>query len=115
MKCPFCAAAELIHDTRDVPYTYKGESTIIPAVTGDFCPACGEAVFSESARISTVMLEFIRQVDCCNISSGKNIWSDFYQSKDKATDDFMTKRKDVISDEGRFNFEDWTQPGNKSK
>jgi len=28
--------AELVHDTRDMPYTYKGESTIIPAVTGDF-------------------------------------------------------------------------------
>jgi HTH-type transcriptional regulator/antitoxin MqsA len=36
MKCPSCAAAELMHDTRDMPYTYKGESTIIPAVTGDF-------------------------------------------------------------------------------
>jgi len=41
MKCPCCGAAELIPDTRDMPYTYKGEHTIIPAVTGDFCPACG--------------------------------------------------------------------------
>ena len=109
MKCPSCAAADLIHDSRDVPYTYKGESTIIPAVTGDFCPACGEAVFSESARISSVMLEFIKQVDCCNISPGKNTWSDFFQSKDKVTDDFMTERKDVISDEGRFNFENYAE------
>ncbi len=31
-------------DTRDIPYTYKGEITAIPAVTGDFCPACGEAI-----------------------------------------------------------------------
>lgn len=23
MKCPSCGAAELIHDTRDLPYTYK--------------------------------------------------------------------------------------------
>ncbi|WP_394341437.1 type II toxin-antitoxin system MqsA family antitoxin [Photorhabdus laumondii] len=22
MKCPVCGAAELIHDTRDLPYTY---------------------------------------------------------------------------------------------
>ena len=29
MKCPVCGAAELIHDTRDLPYTYKGESTTI--------------------------------------------------------------------------------------
>ena len=27
MKCPACGAAELLHDTRDVPYTYKGETT----------------------------------------------------------------------------------------
>jgi len=26
MKCPVCGAAELIHDTRDLPYTYKGET-----------------------------------------------------------------------------------------
>jgi HTH-type transcriptional regulator / antitoxin MqsA len=41
MKCPACGAAELVHDTRDMPYTYKGDSTTIEAVTGDFCPACG--------------------------------------------------------------------------
>ncbi len=32
MKCPVCGAAELIHDTRDLPSTYKGETTTIPAV-----------------------------------------------------------------------------------
>lgn len=65
MKCPSCAAAELVHDTRDLPYTYKSESTTIPAVTGDFCPACGEAVLDtgESTRVSTAMLEFNKQVN----------------------------------------------------
>lgn len=65
MKCPTCAAADLVHDTRDMPYTYKGESTVIPSVTGDFCPACGEAVLEmgESARTSTLMLEFNKQVN----------------------------------------------------
>ena len=59
MKCPSCAAAELVHDTRDLPYTHKGESTIIPAVAGDFCPACDEAVLEsgESVRTSALMLE----------------------------------------------------------
>ena len=54
MKCPTCAAAELVHDTRDMPYTYKGESTVIQAVTGDFCPACGEVIIdaAESSRTS---------------------------------------------------------------
>ena len=44
MQCPVCGAAELIHDTRDLPYTYKGETTVIPAVTADFCPACDESI-----------------------------------------------------------------------
>ncbi|MBC9249122.1 antitoxin [Pseudomonas alcaligenes] len=65
MKCPSCAAAELVHDTRDLPYTYKNESTTIPAVTGDFCPACGETVLDagESARVSAAMLGFNKQVN----------------------------------------------------
>lgn len=28
MKCPVCGAAELIHDTRDLPCTYKGETPL---------------------------------------------------------------------------------------
>lgn len=65
MKCPLCAAAELVHDTRDLPYTYKGETTLIPAVTGDFCPACGEVILdaTESSRTSAAMLDFNKQVN----------------------------------------------------
>lgn len=44
MKCPCCGGAELVRDTRDVPYAYKGETTTVLAVTGDFCPACGEVI-----------------------------------------------------------------------
>ena len=72
MKCPSCAAAELVHDTRDMPYIYKGESTIIPAVTGNFCPACGEAVLdaAESTRTSAAMLEFNKQVNASIVDPG---------------------------------------------
>jgi HTH-type transcriptional regulator/antitoxin MqsA len=65
MKCPNCGGAELIHDQRDMPYVYKGESTLIPAVTGDFCPVCGEAVLEmgESVRTSALMLDFNKQVN----------------------------------------------------
>lgn len=67
MKCPLCGEAKLAHNTRDLPYTYKGESTVIPAVTGDFCPACGEVILdaTESARTSALMLDFNRQVNAC--------------------------------------------------
>jgi HTH-type transcriptional regulator/antitoxin MqsA len=65
MKCPVCGAAELIHDTRDLPYTYKGETTIIAAVTGDFCPACAESVLgtAESDRVMREMQAFSKQVN----------------------------------------------------
>lgn len=65
MKCPSCAAAKLVSDTRDMPYTYKGETTLIPHVTGQYCPACGEVVLdaAESARTSAEMLEFNKQVN----------------------------------------------------
>lgn len=65
MKCPVCGAAELVHDTRDVQYTYKGESTLIPALTGDFCPACAEAVLdmAEARRYGLLVREFNKQVN----------------------------------------------------
>lgn len=65
MKCPVCGAAELIHDTRDLPYTYKGETTVIAAVTGDFCPACTESVLdaAESNRVMREMRTFSKQVN----------------------------------------------------
>ncbi len=65
MKCPVCGAAELIHDTRDLPYTYKGETTVIPMVTADFCPACGESItdMAESDRVMREMRAFSKQVN----------------------------------------------------
>lgn len=65
MKCPVCGAAELIHDTRDLPYTYKGETTMITSVTGDFCPACAESILgaAESDRVMREMHTFNKQVN----------------------------------------------------
>ena len=69
MKCPNCGAGELVHDVQDVTYRYKGEVTSIPAVTGDYCPACGESILDmkESARTSALMLEFNRKVNAAII------------------------------------------------
>lgn len=65
MKCPVCGAAELVHDTRDVPYTYKGETTSIPEVTGDFCPACAEVLLdaAEADRYGAALKAFHKQVN----------------------------------------------------
>jgi HTH-type transcriptional regulator/antitoxin MqsA len=63
--CPVCGATELIHDTRDLPFTYKGETTLIAAVTGDFCPTCAESILeaSESERVMREMQLFSKQVN----------------------------------------------------
>jgi|TARA_Y100001001_G_scaffold141556_1_gene145639 HTH-type transcriptional regulator/antitoxin MqsA len=65
MKCAVCGAGELIRDTRDLLYTYKGETTLIAAVTGDFCLACTESVLDavESERVMCEMRTFSKQVN----------------------------------------------------
>ena len=72
MKCPCCGAAELIHDTRDLPYTYKGETTVIPAVKADFCPACDESITDmlETERVMREMQPFNKQVNAAYVDPG---------------------------------------------
>nr|WP_315240834.1 type II toxin-antitoxin system MqsA family antitoxin [uncultured Albidiferax sp.] len=71
MKCPCCGAAHLIPHTRDVPYVYKGQSTLIPAVAGDFCPACGEAVLAsvDGDRYTKAIGQFRRKVDAAKLAN----------------------------------------------
>ena len=65
MKCPSCGAANLVRDTRDLPYTYKGETTILPNVSGDYCSACDESILdpTDSRRTMNLMLAFNKQVN----------------------------------------------------
>lgn len=72
MKCPSCGIGELVHDTRDLPYTYKGETTTLPQVTGDFCTACDESILdaAESRRTMNLMLEFNKQVNAAIVDPG---------------------------------------------
>jgi HTH-type transcriptional regulator/antitoxin MqsA len=72
MKCPVCGAAELMHDTRDLPYTYKGETTTIPAVTADFCSACDESItdMAETERVMREMQAFNKQVNAAIVDPG---------------------------------------------
>ncbi|SPR97713.1 type II TA system antitoxin MqsA family protein [Cupriavidus taiwanensis] len=64
MKCPECGGAELVAGMRDMPYTYRGETTVIPNVPGQWCPKCGEGVLPrDSDWVSDAMLAFNRQVN----------------------------------------------------
>ena len=65
MECPICGEQDLVHGIKDMAYTYKGESVIIPDVKGEYCPACGEGILclDESQRVNEVMLAFNKQVN----------------------------------------------------
>ncbi len=69
MRCPICGKAELIHDTRDLPYVFKGEEAILPGIEGDFCPACGEIILdaTNSMRAGVLMGEFNQQVNAASV------------------------------------------------
>ena len=71
MKCQCCGAAELIEDTRDIPYAYKGEPSIISAVAGGFCPACGEVLLNRDNgdRYSELIVQFQKQLNMLNYST----------------------------------------------
>jgi HTH-type transcriptional regulator/antitoxin MqsA len=72
MKCPTCGAANLVQDTRDVAYTYKGETTLLAEVTGGFCSACDESILdaAESRRTMDLMLAFNKQVNASIVDPG---------------------------------------------
>jgi len=80
MKCPSCGAAELIHDTRGVPYTYKGETTTIPEVTGDFCQACGEIILDrlQGDRYSEMIGAFRREINAAYVDPNSKLHSKKY-------------------------------------
>ncbi|MFS8934425.1 type II TA system antitoxin MqsA family protein [Cupriavidus taiwanensis] len=64
MKCPECGGAELVAGMLDMPYTYRGETTVIRNVPGQWCPKCGEGVLPrDSDWVSEAMLAFNRQVN----------------------------------------------------
>lgn len=67
--CPACGhAGTLVREARDTPFEYRGHRTVIPAVRGVYCSACGEG-FSDPAhagdwqRLSDAMAAFTLQLN----------------------------------------------------
>jgi HTH-type transcriptional regulator/antitoxin MqsA len=69
MKCPTCGMATLLQDTRDLVHSYQGHSTMLPAVTGEYCSNCGEQLLGpeESQRTMELMLAFKRSINAALI------------------------------------------------
>jgi len=51
MKCPACGHSEMVAKTQDETLAYSGQSLTLHAMSGQFCPSCGEGVWNaESYR-----------------------------------------------------------------
>lgn len=72
MQCPSCGAATLVFGTRDVAYVYKGESTTLLNIPGDYCPECGEGVHDadQAAILNAAMNAFGREVNAAMVDPG---------------------------------------------
>ncbi len=65
MKCHACSAGTFVIETRDDPYEYKSQKTIIPGVNYKYCGNCKESFRSEASqkRYMELIEQFKRQVD----------------------------------------------------
>lgn len=56
---------ELVFESRDLPFDYKGRRIVVPAVEGWHCPVCSECEFSgdEGARYAHAIEAHMRAVD----------------------------------------------------
>lgn len=72
MQCPSCDNQKMVLETRDVPYSYRGQSTMIKNVTAEYCPSCDEMVLEheEAQRLSDAMSAFNKQVIAATVDPG---------------------------------------------
>ena len=51
MKCPACSHLEMVAKNQDETLSYGSQSLTLHAMTGEFCPSCGEGIWdAESYR-----------------------------------------------------------------
>lgn len=64
-KCPICGNGPLVHETRNLPYEYKGKATTLENIIGEYCVACGEIIFTaaQSAAFSAAASAFRAEVN----------------------------------------------------
>lgn len=65
MECPYCGASALKQETRDLPYIYKGQETVIKGITGEFCGNCHESIIdgAQTDKLLGGMQSFRREVN----------------------------------------------------
>ena len=65
MECPNCEYHPMVTTTRDIPFTYKGETMVVRNVGGDHCSLCDEFILNsdESKRIDEILKEFVKNIN----------------------------------------------------
>jgi len=55
----------MVRDTRELSYTYKGQTVLIPNVAGEFCPSCNESLHTpeEAEHLNSAMIAFTKEVN----------------------------------------------------
>lgn len=63
--CLNCGNGKMVHDTRDVPYEYKGHKAVVAAVRGWHCPECNEVEFDtgEGVRFAEAIKQIAHEID----------------------------------------------------
>lgn len=69
MKCPVCGYEELHTVTRDLPYSYRGETVVIKGLSGQYCSSCQEMILEgqDLQRFSDEAAAWNRQVNAAVI------------------------------------------------
>lgn len=69
MKCVSCGSAKVVSEVRNISYTYKGHTTTIPNVGGEYCTACEESVHNEEEAeyLSSAMLAFNKEINASSV------------------------------------------------
>jgi HTH-type transcriptional regulator/antitoxin MqsA len=59
--CVSCGHEHMVHETRDLTFTYKGRQVMVNAVPGWFCPDCGEAYLEDNGRYAEACSSLVKQ------------------------------------------------------
>lgn len=69
MECPNCENIVMQETTKDIPFTYKGQTLVVENVEGKRCPSCDEFILSREAskRANVLLKEFAQKINAAEI------------------------------------------------
>lgn len=62
-QCMSCGFKGMVHESRDLPFEYKGVNTTFHQIAGWYCPECGDAELDNMSSYSKSLDTFAREVD----------------------------------------------------